>query len=101
MTFDDGSPFTLHHALNIFLVIVSIAYVIYSLYRAHKYWEDGIKETLLGWKKNDLRLYHIIWIVVDIPSIFIGRIYHVIAKIFSMKLYTFKTDEPVKKNETN
>lgn len=65
-------------------------YFIYTLVRGTFYFNDGVKETLLGFRKRELRLYHIILLVIDLPSMVLGRFYHVIKFIFSAKLYTFK-----------
>lgn len=92
---------TFDNLIRLVVGIIAIAYVIYTLIRAHSYWEEGVKETLIGWRRYDLRLYHIIWFIIDIPAVFIGRIYHVFARIFSVKLYTFAKPEQENKDEVN
>lgn len=71
-------------------------YVLYTLIRAFKYFVDGVKESLLGYKQVEIKLYHIILFVIDIPSIVMGRFYHVLKRIFSFKLYTLKEEKEQK-----
>lgn len=81
---------TLFIALTWWQMVLLGIYTIYTLVRGIHYFNDGVKETLIGYRKNTLRLYHIILLVIDIPSMILGRFYHVIKFIFSAKLYTFK-----------
>ena len=71
------------------MVLLGI-YTLYTLIRGMYYFNDGVKATLLGYREYDFRLYHLILIVIDIPSMILGRFYHVIKFIFSLKLYTLK-----------
>lgn len=67
-----------------------IVYALYTLGRAYAYFLEGIKYSLLGYHKREVRLYHVIWLVIDIPSIVLGRFYHVLKFIFSVKVFSFK-----------
>lgn len=81
---------TLFIALTWWQMIILGFYALYTIVRGLHYFKSGVKETLLGYKEYDFRLYHLIVIVIDIPSMLLGRFYHVIKIIFSAKLYTFK-----------
>lgn len=74
-------------------VVLLGLYAIYTMARAYSYFVYGVKETWLGYKQKELRLYHLILFVIDLPSMVLGRFYHVIKFIFSFKLYTFKEKE--------
>ena len=75
------------------VAILTIVYAIYTLVRAYAYFENGVKQTWLGYRPDAIRFYHILWFVVDLPSVAMGRFYHVLKWFFSFKIYTFKEDE--------
>lgn len=64
-------------------------YTIYTFIRAWTYFSYGIKSTLIDNGKS-IKLYHILWSVIDVPSIVLGRVYHVIKFLFSVDIYKFK-----------
>jgi hypothetical protein len=90
-------------------MILWIVYAIYFLLRAYDVWDEvteygfkkGYKHILIGQYKKDLRLYHVIRMIFDIPPMIIGITFPTFKKLFSLKLYTFKdekkkTGEPTK-----
>lgn len=71
-------------------VLFLLVYTLYTFFRAYAYFDNGVKETMLGYGNREVRFYHIVWIVVDIPSLIMGRLYHVLKWAFAFKVYTFK-----------
>lgn len=76
-------------------------YFLYTLQRAYEIWTAT---TELGlWKgyrfaffnKKEIRLYHLVRIVVDLPAAIVGLFFPVIRKVFSLKLYEFKDEKKV------
>lgn len=96
------SAWVLLSTWQIFLVGV---YLIYSVVKAYFYWSDfkdsrdrkekfGLfkvyKKAIFGHSEY-IKFYHIIKIVVDIPAVCIGYFFPIIKRIFSFKLYKFKS----------
>lgn len=72
-------------------IVLSVMYIIYSCVRAVAYYDNGFKYTLIGIEK-DVRLYHVILFIIDIPSIIFGQFIPIIKKIFSLKVYPLKKE---------
>jgi hypothetical protein len=70
-----------------------VVYIIYSCFRGWHFFAEGFKEAAFGYKAKEVKLYHIIWMVVDIPSIIIGRIFPFIKAILSIKVCNLKQDK--------
>lgn len=85
-------------ALPWWATILWIAYLVYFLYRAYEIWEitdkygiiKGYKIVFLGHNGRTLRLYHLLRMIIDIPSAILGLFFPLLRKIFSLKLYEFK-----------
>lgn len=86
-------------------MLLWVAYAFYFLARAYTVWEEvthygfkkGYKNILVGQYKKDLRLYHIIRMIFDVPPMILGITFPTFKKIFGFKLYTFKDDKKKEK----
>ena len=86
----------LSQLFHMFIVtlVFSIIYGIYTIIRAWQYYSVGIKETFSI--KNTIHLYHIIWMVIDIPAIILGKLYHVLKFFFNIPVVPLKRDRKIK-----
>lgn len=71
------------------IYFVGRAIYLYFEVQEHGLWE-GYKRVFIGKYENTLRLYHIIRMIIDIPSAIVGLVFPIIQKIFTLKLYEFK-----------
>lgn len=77
--------------LFIVTLIIGIIYGIYTLIRAYQYHVDGIKYTFSI--HNTIKLYHIIWMIIDIPAMILGKLYHVLKFCFNVDVIPLKRDK--------
>lgn len=80
--------------LFIVVLVIGIIYGIYTLIRAYQYHVDGIKGTFNI--RNTIHLYHILWMVIDIPAIILGKLYHVLKFFFNIPVIPLKRDRKIK-----
>lgn len=66
-------------------------YSLYTLIRAFWIFSSGLREAMIGSNK-DIKLYHILWAIIDIPAIILGTLFPLFKKIFSIPVI------PLKKN---
>lgn len=60
-------------------------FTVYTFIRAFFIYEHGsYKHTLLGYGAKSIKLYHIIWFLVDIPAAILGLFFPLIKTIFSL-----------------
>lgn len=90
--------------------ILWVLYLIYFIVRACNIWYytneygliKGYKYVFFGDDPKDIRLYHLMRILFDVPPAIIGLSFPFVKAVFKMKVYTFK--KPIKKegklNET-
>lgn len=87
------------HALFVSLtwwqVGLVILYVIYTIIRSIWIFNDGLTDALLGGKKQ-IKLYHLIWSVIDIPAILLGKFFPVLKKLFNVTLLDWEKKEEKK-----
>lgn len=69
-----------------------VIYALYTLGRAIWIFNSGLKEAVLGTSK-DIKLYHILWSVIDIPAIILGTLFPLIKKIFSIPVIPLKRNQ--------
>ena len=96
------STWALLKTWQVFLLAI---YIIYTAVKAFFYWSDfrdsrsskekfglikAYKRAIFG-HSDYIKFYHIIKIVIDIPAVCLGYFFPVIKKIFSFKLYKFKS----------
>lgn len=92
-------------ALPVWLAVLAIVYAIYFFVRAYNIWEHtrdrgirkGYRRVFFGYG-NDIRIYHLIRIVFDIPPAIVGLLFPLVRKIFALKIYTFKKQESNQQN---
>lgn len=82
--------------MHMFVVtlILSIIYAIYTIIRAYQYFSYGLKDTFSI--KHTIHLYHILWMVIDIPAIILGYLYHVLKFFFNIPVIPLKRDRKIK-----
>jgi len=82
------------HALFINLtwwqVGLMIIYLIYIICRSISIYRYGLKGSYIDYGEKSIKLYHIIWAVIDIPAIVLGKFFPVLHAIFSVDIYYFK-----------
>lgn len=78
---------------HLFMVtlVIGIIYGIYTLIRAYQYFSYGIKDTFSI--KNAIHLYHILWMIIDIPAMVLGKLYHVLKFCFNIPVIPLKRDK--------
>jgi hypothetical protein len=65
-------------------------YSLYTLVRAWSYFNDGIKMGLLGYGAEDIKLYHILWGIIDIPAMILGSLFPVLKFFFNIPVFPLK-----------
>lgn len=70
-------------------LVLAVMYIIYSCIRAIGYYEEGFRDYLIRGEK-DVRLYHIILFIVDIPALLFGQFIPIIKKVFAIKVFPLK-----------
>jgi hypothetical protein len=81
--------FLLFSELNWIQVALLIIYAIYTLVRAFWIFNSGLRDAMIGSSK-DIKLYHILWGIIDIPAIFLGTLFPVFKKVFSIPVIPLK-----------
>lgn len=64
-------------------------YSLYTLIRAFWIFGSGLKEATIGSNK-DIMLYHILWIIIDIPAVILGSLFPLFKKLFSIPVIPLK-----------
>jgi hypothetical protein len=72
-------------------------YVIYFVVRSWQVWDEttsngiikGYRSVYFGYKR-EIRIYHLIRMILDIPCLVVGLFFPLLRKIFAFKIYTFK-----------
>jgi hypothetical protein len=70
-----------------------VIYLIYILFRARSIYAYGMKGSFIDYSEKAVKLYHVIWAVIDIPAILIGKFFPVLRAIGDINLYKFKEEE--------
>lgn len=91
--------------LKTWQVWILVIYLIYTMIKGFFYWSDfkdsrlskekfglfkAYKKAIFG-HSDCIRFYHLIKIIIDIPAVCLGYFFPIIKKIFSFKLYKFKS----------
>lgn len=84
-------------ALTGWQMVLWVVYLIYFVARTYAYWEaasdkgvwKGYRYVLIG-KDTHLRLFHIIWGIIDVPMAAIGLFLPIITHTLTFKIYQFK-----------
>jgi hypothetical protein len=63
-------------------------YSLYTLIRAFWIFNTGLKNALGIYK--DVMLYHIIWGIIDIPAIILGKLFYVFKILFNIPVVPLK-----------
>lgn len=87
---------------------VVAGYTLYFILRACRIWSEtsyhgirkGYKNVFFGRDAKEIRLYHLIRIVFDIPPAIIGLLFPFIKSIAVMKIHTFKEPKKPEKPKT-
>jgi hypothetical protein len=66
-------------------------YSLYTLIRAFWIFGSGLREATIGSSK-DIQLYHILWMIIDIPAIILGTLFPLFKKLFSIPVIPLKKD---------
>lgn len=64
-------------------------YSAYTLIRAFWIFNVGLRDAVIGSSK-DIKLYHILWALIDIPAIFLGTLFPLFKKVFSIPVIPLK-----------
>jgi hypothetical protein len=76
---------TLWTALTWWQVSLVAILTVYTFIRAFFIYENGsYKSVLLGYNANSIKLYHIIWFLIDIPAAILGLFFPIIKAVFSL-----------------
>lgn len=77
-------------------MILWVAYLLYFLIRTYGYWNEtqgglrkGYRSMIFG-NSKEIRLYHILLIIFDLPPAIIGLMFPTLRKILAFKIYEFK-----------
>lgn len=79
-------------SLSWWQVSLLVAYTLYTLVRAFWIFGSGLREATIGSSK-DIKLYHILWAIIDIPAIILGTLFPLFKKLFGIPVI------PLKKNK--
>lgn len=66
-------------------------YSLYTLIRAFWIFNTGLKEAL-GIHK-DIMLYHIIWGIIDIPAMILGKLFYLFKFMFNIPVIPLRKDK--------
>jgi hypothetical protein len=80
---------TLFTALTWWEIALLGIYSLYTLIRAFWIFNSGLREAMIGDNK-DIKLYHILWGIIDIPAIFLGTLFPFFKKVFSIPVIPLK-----------
>jgi hypothetical protein len=83
---------TIITALTWWQMALLIIYTLYTLIRAFWIFNSGLREATIGGSK-DIQLYHILWMLIDIPAIVLGTLFPLFKLVFSIPVI------PLKKNK--
>jgi hypothetical protein len=61
-------------------------YTLYTLFRAFYIFDMGLKDAIIGHGQNEVKLYHLLWSIVDIPAIVLGKLFPLIKFLFSVPI---------------
>lgn len=64
-------------------------YSLYTLIRAFWIFNSGLRDAMIGSNK-DIKLYHILWGVIDIPAIILGTIFPLFKMLFNIPVIPLK-----------
>lgn len=64
-------------------------YSLYILIRAFWIFNSGLRDAMIGSNK-DIKLYHILWGIIDIPAIILGTIFPVFKLLFNIPVVPLK-----------
>lgn len=64
-------------------------YSLYTLARAIWIFNEGLKDAVLGYG-NTIKLYHILWAIIDIPAIILGMLFPFLKMLFSIPIFPLK-----------
>lgn len=68
-------------------------YSIYVVVRAFWIFNSGLKLATVGYGAKSIKLYHILWAIIDIPAIILGTIFPVLKAVFSIPVIPLKQDK--------
>lgn len=80
---------TLFVELTWWQIAIVLIYTLYTLIRAYFIYAEGFLSATLAYG-DTLKLYHILWAVIDIPAIIIGMFYPVLKYLFSVPIFDWK-----------
>ena len=72
------------------LVILLVLYAIYTIIRAIWIWGAGWKEANFINGGDDIKLYHILWSIVDVPAIILSILVPILKFFFNIPVYPRK-----------
>lgn len=64
-------------------------YSLYTLIRAFWIFNSGLRDAMIGSNK-DIKLYHILWGIIDIPAIILGTIFPLFKALFNIPVIPLK-----------
>ena len=64
-------------------------YSFYTVIRAFWIFDSGLRQATIG-KSRDIKLYHILWSVIDIPAIILGTLFPLFKRLFSITVVHLK-----------
>lgn len=67
-------------------------YSLYTLIRAFWIFNIGLREAVIGDNK-DIKLYHILWAIIDIPAILLGTLFPLFKLLFNIPVIPLKKDK--------
>ncbi|MEH7782718.1 hypothetical protein CN526_26975 [Bacillus wiedmannii] len=68
-------------------------YTLYTLIRSFWIFNSGLKEATIGYGAKSIKLYHILWAVIDIPAILLGTLFPLLKLLFSIPVIPLKQDK--------
>jgi hypothetical protein len=69
-----------------------LTYTLYTLFRAFCIFNDGLKYSLLGCS-DVIKLYHVLWFIIDIPAIILGKLYPLLKFVFCIPIFPLRKDK--------
>ncbi|PEF30312.1 hypothetical protein CON39_11610 [Bacillus thuringiensis] len=68
-------------------------YSLYTLVRAFWIFNSGLKNATIGYGAKSVKLYHILWMILDIPAIALGTLFPLLKRMFSIPVIPLKSDK--------
>lgn len=65
-------------------------YTLYTLIRAIWIFNSGLREATVGRYAENIKLYHILWGIIDIPAIILGTFFPVLKLLFAVPVIPLK-----------